>query len=378
MKLKINRDIKIMHIPGINSIFRRKEKFQNLFYIFAFFLLIALFFSTTAYLGRIFGADWDYWVELRWAFGRFVTLALLTPFVIKAGRLLPINNIRNLRNIIIHLLLAILFTSLHIIFTYSINYLTIYSYSNFESIWVLSARFMHNDFVIYFIILIVSYFFDYYKKYYEHQIKTSQLEAELAISNLNALENQIHPHFLFNTLNAITSLISADQTKAVKMINRLSDLLRLTMKNSNCQEITVKTEFEYLNQYIEIMKIRFEDRLNFSISVEEITQDALIPNFLLQPLVENSIKHGINPRIDGGRVIITLNKIENFLVILIDDNGIGFKEDEDTLFNKGNGLSNLKERLDLLYGVNYIFKINNKPEGGVSINLHIPFHTTPL
>ena len=143
----------------------------------------------------------------------------------------------------------------------------------------------------------------YYRKYRERELQTSQLEARLAQTRLQVLKMQLHPHFLFNTLNAISELIHRNPDAADHMITDLSDLLRMSFENLEVQEIPLKQELEFLRKYLEIEQTRFHDRLEVKMDIGADTLDASVPNMILQPLVENAIKHGISPKADGGTSI---------------------------------------------------------------------------
>jgi two-component system, LytTR family, sensor kinase len=175
----------------------------------------------------------------------------------------------------------------------------------------------------YWAILGVIYAFDYYRKYREHELKASQLKTQLAQAQLQALKMQLHPHFLFNTLHAISSLMRKDVEAADSMISRLSDLLRLTLENTGVQEVTLRQELEFLERYLEIEQTRFRDRLQVRMEIEPETFDAQVPNLILQPLVENAIRHGIAPRSAPGMIEICAARDRETLHLLVRDNGPG-------------------------------------------------------
>ena len=212
-----------------------------------------------------------------------------------------------------------------------------------------------------------------YRKYRERELQTSQLEARLAQSRLQVLKMQLHPHFLFNTLNAISELVHRDPDIADRMLTDLSDLLRMSFENLEVQEIALKQELEFLHKYIEIEQMRFHDRLVVEMQIAPDTLDATVPNMILQPLVENAIKHGISPRASGGRIDIEASRSNGHLELKVQDNGLGIPFGETDHLAEGVGLSNTRRRLKHLYGEKHKFEI--KPTGvqGVIVNLEIPF-----
>jgi two-component system LytT family sensor kinase len=229
---------------------------------------------------------------------------------------------------------------------------------------------------IYMLIALISYAFGYYRRYRESQLKTLQLEAQLSHAQLQALKMQLHPHFLFNTLHSISALLNKDPESARKMITRLGDFLRLTLENSGSQEVTLEQEITFLRCYLEIERIRFQDRLVTRLDVSEQTLDAKVPNLILQPIVENAIRHGIAPRSSPGLIEIEAKRRNSTLRIQVRDNGPGLPNHRtsENMFKKGLGLANTEKRLEQLYGAAHRFDLNDHPEGGLVVTLEIPFH----
>jgi LytS/YehU family sensor histidine kinase len=189
---------------------------------------------------------------------------------------------------------------------------------------------------------------------------------------LQALKMQLQPHFLFNTLNAIAALVRKNENKAATdMLAGLSDLLRLSLENVGAQEISLKQELEFLERYLEIERIRFKDRLQVRMHVAPETLEARVPNLILQPLVENAIRHGIASRSAAGVIEIRAEREGERLRLQIKDNGPGFPGEEP--INRGVGLTNAMARLQRLYGAAQSLVFNNAPEGGAVVTLEIPF-----
>ncbi|MEO5859458.1 MAG: histidine kinase [Pyrinomonadaceae bacterium] len=212
-----------------------------------------------------------------------------------------------------------------------------------------------------------------YRKYRERELQTSQLEARLAQSRLQVLKMQLHPHFLFNTLNAISELVHRDPDIADRMLTDLSDLLRMSFENLEVQEIPLKQELEFLRKYLEIEQTRFHDRLEVKMDIGSDTLDASVPNMILQPLVENAIKHGISPRAEGGHINIGASRNNGHLHLSVSDDGVGMPSNDAKLIAEGVGLSNTRRRLKHLYGDGHKFQLTPEGEHGVNVRLDIPY-----
>ena len=216
---------------------------------------------------------------------------------------------------------------------------------------------------------------DYYRQFRERQLRASQLEAQLAQAELQMLKMQLHPHFLFNTLNGITGLVrDNDNAAAVQMLVGLSDLLRQTLDNAGKQEVRLGEELEWLELYFKLQQIRFSDRLQVSINAEPETLDALVPNLITQPLVENAIRHGLAPRAQPGSVSLSARRDNTRLQLRVCDDGVGLPEGWSLTSSKGVGLLNTEARLRQLYGPDFVLEVRNRVQGGVEALLSIPLH----
>jgi signal transduction histidine kinase len=213
---------------------------------------------------------------------------------------------------------------------------------------------------------------NYYRRYRKGELAASRLEAQLARAQLQVLKMQMHPHFLFNTLNAISALLHRDIDLADRMIARLGDLLRLTLENAGTQEVTLQQELDFVGVYLEIEGARLGPRLGVHFAVEPETRSACVPNLILQPLVENAIRHGIAPYPRAGRIEIAARRAEGRLEIQVRDDGPGV----GTECKEGVGLSNTRARLQQLYGPAHSFEMVNGPERGLTVTLTVPFRDT--
>lgn len=213
---------------------------------------------------------------------------------------------------------------------------------------------------------------------YSHESHArEQMEVRLAQAKLESLKLQLHPHFLFNTLNTITALISSDPPAAERVVSGLSDLLRISLYNAGELEVPLERELELLEPYLAIQQIRFQDRLAVSMAVAPETRRALVPNLILQPLVENAIRHGIAPRAAAGLVQIDARRVDGMLHLRVVDDGVGPGAAGGRWPAEGVGLGNTRARLQYLYGDRHRFELDGSPQGGFSVGITIPFHLAP-
>jgi len=203
----------------------------------------------------------------------------------------------------------------------------------------------------------------------------ARLEAQLAEARLDALRRQLDPHFLFNTLNAVSSLVERDPRGVRRMIARLSDLLRHSIEGSNEPEIPLERELDLLQRYVDIMQVRFQGRLEVTVSADARARAALVPNLVLQPLVENAIKHGVAAVPGAGRVWVEAEVRGDELVLAVRDDGPGPIVADGR--EGGVGLRNTRERLAQLYGGSHRLELHNAPEGGLVVTLEIPARRGP-
>jgi two-component system, LytTR family, sensor kinase len=217
----------------------------------------------------------------------------------------------------------------------------------------------------------------YYERYRDRELRASVLQTQLATAQLQALKVQLHPHFLFNTLNSVSELMHQDVDTAERVITRLSDLLRMALENIGVQELSLRQELDFVEGYLEIEQTRFLDRLQIKLNIQPETLDCRIPNLLLQPLVENAIRHGISRSSDLGIIEIFTRKINDRLLIVVTDNGPGIKVNgngQPSKSNFGLGLSTTRTRLEFLYGKEQTFVLNNLPERGLEVRISLPWH----
>jgi LytS/YehU family sensor histidine kinase len=215
----------------------------------------------------------------------------------------------------------------------------------------------------------------YHARYRERERAAEQLARGLTEARLQALKMQLQPHFLFNTLNAISALIPTEAKPAKRMLARLGDLLRITLEHEETQEVTLREELAFLQPYLEIEQARLGGRLMVVMEIAPETLDARVPHLVLQPLVENAIRHGIAPRIEPGRVEISATRGPDNRVLRMEvrDDGRGVDRDHEVRTRRGVGLTNIRSRLEQLYDGEHRFELENHPEAGVVVRITLPF-----
>jgi len=284
----------------------------------------------------------------------------------------PITKSNFKSRLLLHLFVTVLFGTTHTLLMYTIrtplyHWFGIGAYNSFYGI--LGYRIVMEylkQFIFYWVVYGLFTLFKQFREQQLQQIRTAQLEEQLTRSRLQTLQMQLNPHFLFNTLNAISGIMYEDLDAADRMMSNLSDMLRSTFQIKT-SEHSLDEEINLINHYLKIMQIRFKDKLDIRISSEDHAGDALLPVFLLQPLLENAIKHGVESK---GKIHINLTSkiIQDKLNILLTDDGPGIQRN----FGSGIGLKNTMERLENHYGDQFKFEMKNRDEGGLSILIEIP------
>jgi sensor histidine kinase YesM len=211
-----------------------------------------------------------------------------------------------------------------------------------------------------------------YLRYRERELRSTRLESQLAQAQLEVLRMQLHPHFLFNTLHAVSTLLHRDPDAADEMLSQLSDLLRMTLENFGFQEVSLREELEFIRRYLDIQQARFQDRLTITVDVPAETLDARVPNQALQPIVENAIHHGVEERMGVGTIEIRACRRATMLQLSVRDDGPGLRPDWQASQQEGIGLSNTRARLTQLYGPLASLDLSNHPQGGTLVTLLIP------
>jgi signal transduction histidine kinase len=221
-------------------------------------------------------------------------------------------------------------------------------------------------------IVAASYALGYYRESRARAIRAANLETRLVQARLKTLEAELHPHFLFNTLHAISTLVHTQPDAADRMISRLSDLLRITFSRSDAACVTLHEELEFLQKYLEIEQTRFQDRLSVNYEIDPDALDAEVPRLILQPLVENAIKHGVSLQTGPGMVSIGASHDNGRLCLTVRDNGVGLTGATRAKLHGGVGLSNTRDRLECLYGTEQALNfLESSP--GLTVEMRLPF-----
>jgi sensor histidine kinase YesM len=312
----------------------------------------------------------NYWL---WAF--------ITPLIYFLAKKFPLDRQRFGRYLLIHFSLSLLIAPLHRFLSIYINFVvqdtlgylrrSVPEMLNVAKFGIIGGSI--DSLIIYWIILIVVLGVNYYQKYQQHRLASIRLKEQLTQAQLQALRMQVHPHFLFNTLHAISTLVEENPAAARQMIARLGDLLRLSLENNDAPEVTLKQEMEFLQRYLAIEQVRFQDRLQVNLEIAPETLDARVPNLILQPIVENAIRHGIAPHSRAGKIDIRAWLDNGVLQLEVQDNGKGIPA-EGNLY-EGIGLKNTRSRLEQLYGNNQQLHLQNVDTGGLLVQLCLPFQT---
>lgn len=252
-----------------------------------------------------------------------------------------------------------------------------WGYDNFvtmrELYYAITLTNMVVGIVIYKVILTTFYALDYYEQYQVERQRAEGLEQQLASAQLQALRMQLQPHFLFNALNSISSLVLEEPRAAVRMISQLGDFLRQTIDHQADQEVTLERELEFIRLYLNIEQVRFRDRLTVNFSVAEAVLQAKVPWLVLQPIIENAIKHGISQRMAPGRIEIRAFRQHDRLQISVSDDGPGISKIGQRNGKEGIGLVNTRERLQQLYQDDFRLELAGTTGRGTIVLLEIPF-----
>ena len=232
---------------------------------------------------------------------------------------------------------------------------------------------VHDALWLFVTLVAINELLHYYRMYREREVRAARLSSQLAEAQLKVLKMQLDPHFLFNTLHAVSSLIHEDVSAAEKTMSRLTGLLRLSMESGEEQEVTLEREMAFMEGYLDIQKTRFRDRLHVKVEIEPRTTEALVPNMILQPLVENAVKHGIASRSTPGNIEIRAASRDGILWIEVSDDGPEASGGGKIWTSRGVGISNTRARLQQLYGGAHHFSLLKSEVGGTRVRLEIPF-----
>jgi two-component system, LytTR family, sensor kinase len=313
------------------------------------------------------------WQDLVFSAGDWLFLAVLTPIPSYFGTRFQFRPRRRTLAFAAHVVGAAAFCLIWSAFGLGLGWL-LHRYPAVGPLWpaYLNWALIATPFsvLIYLGVLGCVYAFSYFAQIQEREAYAERLAAQLAEARLGALRMQLNPHFLFNSLNALSVLVrERNISGSLRMLELLSDVLHQVLSADQRQQILLADELKFLEQYFAIEQVRFSDRLRVNWNIDERARLAYVPSFLLQPLVENAIKHGITKRADAGRIDISALVLGDRLELSVRDDGVGVKSS----YAEGVGLSNTRERLRTLYGNDGSLTITPTAEGGTEAILHIPF-----
>lgn len=358
---------------GVDQTVRRERQLGFTLVLFGVATVIALLYSIERYFySRLIGTPVSLTqlvpAELIFTYA----WALLTPVVMFGARRFPVWGRPSVGNWIVQITAMVAFVVVHLAL-FSVSTVLLDSTRTRAS---LPQVFGHSlltwtvlDALVFCAIIVVHHAVVYYRVSKDRALRASQLETRLAQSQLQMLRMQLQPHFLFNTLHSISALMHRDVRRADSMVAALSDLLRMSLQNIGAQEVALQSELDFLHRYVEIMTLRFGDRLNVTIDVDPETRDARVPNLFLQPLVENSFRHGFGD-LGAGSIAISVRREGDMLRCDVVDDGRGLRAGH----KEGVGLSATRQRLAHLYGDRQVFTLRGAPGEGVHVTMAIPFH----
>jgi two-component system, LytTR family, sensor kinase len=309
--------------------------------------------------------------------------ASLSPIMFRLAHRFRVDGLNKVRAFAVHVAAALTYSAVHCAGMIAARFLLWWMSGEMPQI-ISFTSFVQRNFLTnldwtlmtYTTIIALSYAMHYSRESHARAVKEAQLETRLVEARLRTLEAELHPHFLFNTLHAISSLVHTNPDSADRMISRLSDLLRLTFDRSGSAGVSLQEELEFLQKYLEIEQTRFQDRLSVHFDIDPDTLDAEVPRLILQPLVENAIKHGVSPKPGSGLVQIASRRQNDKLWIEVSDNGVGLSAGARARLRSGVGLSNTRDRLQCLYGPAHRIEFSDESKG-LAVRLEIPFHRAP-
>jgi len=338
--------------------------------------VVAITAAMVAYVGRLLSGqpvtvggalamtvpDWAYW-------------AVVAPFAVYLARRFPVVGPRRGWHTSLHLAVGVVVAFLQLmVFTGSYRYiegsLGFPTYISF--LFFTSSMWFHYQFFVYWVIVLGVHAYEYYGRYRERQLQSARLETELVRSQLHALRSQLQPHFLFNSLHTVAMLMRERRVdEATDMIARLGELLRKTLESDGVQEVRLDDELQLARDYLAIEQVRFGDRLRVRFDVEGEARDALVPAMVLQPLVENAVRHGISRRPEAGSIDVQARIDGSQLCLCVRDDGPGFDRAPQGS-SPHVGLANTRRRLWHLYGSEQRLEVSDGEGGGAAVTVRMP------
>jgi two-component system, LytTR family, sensor kinase len=293
---------------------------------------------------------------------------LYTPIILALARRYPIRGKEREAHLAVHVLACLVMASLVTLFNYWVATYTFFDGPHWPRFYYISIS---NNITQFVVAAGAAHGMDVYRRYRDRELAASQLETQLARAHLHALEMQIQPHFLFNTLNSISELVHLDPPGAELMIAQLGDLLRMTTDGTGQREVPLSRELHFVGTYLDIERTRFQDRLTIRRQVDADVLDCLVPNLILQPLVENAVRHGLSPRVAPGTITILARRVDDRVRITVRDDGRGLPPPDAR--RERVGIGNTRTRLRQTYGDDHRFEMADAPGGGTLVMIEIPY-----
>ena len=321
-------------------------------------------------------------MAFRGSLARWCAWAFLSYFAIWLDDVLPIDPKSLARRFVAHVPLSMLFVGIYAYLFYWLRLL----FGATPRAWALPEKEVWLNFAlaftkvtnqIYWLTITLNFALRQSQHNRNQEMRTLSLERQLSDARLQALQNQLHPHFLFNALNAISAYVVSSPRTACRMLEELGQLLALSLGRGDAQEITVDEEVAFLQRYLDLQRMRLEDRLTIKVNVDPSVRHALLPTLILQPLVENAIRHGITTHHSEGTIEVTAWRSNGDLHLVVCDDGPGLPAGWKLEESSGIGLKNTRQRLRTMYGDNGEgFHVASSPGGGVRVELAVPYHSS--
>jgi two-component system, LytTR family, sensor kinase len=341
-------------------------------------------FAIHRYVGSVLRDD-----PISWAYDATKTFVmwqawvLLTPLALWLSRRFPLDNRRTAAGVLAHCLgsvaCVVVYSALDVMavplfqvagkgFRWSYQ-----AHDGWQAFQRSIAERAHWNVFIYVGIVSLDHAREFYRRSRERRLRAAQLEGQLSRAQLSALKAQLHPHFLFNTLNTVSAMLHRDPEAAGRMVGRLTELLRTCFEATNRHEVPLREELAFLQGYLEIQQMRFQDRLTVRMAVDPATLEANVASLILQPLVENAIRHGVGKNPQPGLVEIRVWREGRLLRLDVRDSGAGLQRGSTSVVNRGMGLTNVADRLTHLYGAASRLELASNEDGGVTARISLPF-----
>lgn len=348
--------------------------------------LLSVLFVFTSFIGRTeMGTHisrFDWWRQAPIPFLNFFTWALLLPLVNRWSKRWPLNARPMWQPILLHFILGLVLCFFHELFTNFLYVLILHNSGRMpwkpemlNGVLLSLPGGIVQRFMEYWLLLVLLMYTETRRQIRQERTRVLQLQNELQTTQLLALKKQLQPHFLFNTLNTVSALMDVDNKSARTVLSRLGQLLRTTLDEEQHETVSLIHEVDHVGNYLDIETIRFRDRLQVHYDIPSECQNAMVPGMMLQPLVENSIKHGLDATNDAVSINISARRVDDSLLIEVSDNGRGSTDISKAMSNGGIGLRNVRDRISLLHGAHGKVELNSNAGEGFQVSISIPYTT---